>query len=128
MDYFNRYFDEQLSTRKKEWSDGYARDMGAMDLGVSVEVVKTMCDQIAGAALNRFAQFESVLGILQSGTVAAMKLSNARADLITMTADGTRGKLNQMDEQVALYNRALLNKAVRPVVTKVKKHSVRYSP
>jgi hypothetical protein len=122
MDIFNRYFDDQLLLRKKEWSDEYARAMGDMDLNQSVKNVISDCDQIAAAALNRFDQFKTVIGTLQGDTVAAMKMSIAYDGLIKMSEDGTKGKLNQMDEQVALYNRALLNKAVKPVVDKVHLH------
>jgi hypothetical protein len=125
MDTFNRYFDSQLEIRKKEWLDEYVRTMGGLDLGMSVELVMSMCEQVAAAATARFIQFEKFIGLLQEGTVAAIKLSSARTEQRSMGLDGTKAKLNQFDELVSLYNRALLNKTVQPIVEKVEYHSPR---
>ncbi|KAK2751652.1 hypothetical protein CKAH01_17842 [Colletotrichum kahawae] len=85
MDTFDRYFDAQLSVRSKEWSEGYARSMAEIDIGTPSK------------------------GPLRTETLSAIKLAAEEKRLGEMVQDGQKAKLNQYDELVSLYNRALLN-------------------
>ena len=120
MDTFDHSLDSQLTFVKKDWTDEYLRSMASLSLALSPEQVRSNCDQVAADAITSFDRFEKSMGSVFEGTLAARRLSSARKEAVNMGVDGTKAKLSQLDEQVSLYNRALLNKLVQPILDKVR--------
>lgn len=122
MDTFDRYFDAQLSVRSKEWSEGYARSMAEIDIGnpsKGPNGIKSDCHAASMVAKTKLQDFKNLIGPLRTETLSAIKLAAEEKRLGEMVQDGQKAKLNQYDELVSLYNRALLNEKVRPIIEKV---------
>ncbi|KAJ0382692.1 hypothetical protein COL922a_012027 [Colletotrichum nupharicola] len=121
MNTFDQYFDAQLNVRSKEWSEEYARTMGEIDIGNSSKGpngIKSACQTAAAHANSKLLDLEILIGSLRENTLSAVKLESERTRLAHMVQDGENAKLRQYDELVSLYNRALLNEKVRPMIEK----------
>ncbi|KAJ0272314.1 hypothetical protein COL940_010509 [Colletotrichum noveboracense] len=121
MNTFDQYFDAQLNVRSKEWSEEYARTMGEIDIGNSSKGpngIKSACQTAAAHANSKLLDLEILIGSLRENTLSAVKLESERTRLAHMVQDGENAKLRQYDELVSLYNRALLNEKVCPIIEK----------
>ncbi|KAH9238246.1 hypothetical protein K456DRAFT_31775 [Colletotrichum gloeosporioides 23] len=121
MNTFDQYFDAQLNVRSKEWSEEYARTMGEIDIGNSSKGpngIKSACQTAGAHANSKLLDLEILIGSLRENTLSAVKLESERTRLAHMVQDGENAKLRQYDELVSLYNRALLNEKVCPIIEK----------
>ncbi|KAF2724281.1 hypothetical protein K431DRAFT_282125 [Polychaeton citri CBS 116435] len=118
---FEIYVQNQIDARLIGWKMAYEIRMDAISIApksASAAVVEQHCDAAQNVLTSSLKQFTTMLGNLRSDTVSALKLNNLGDTILSMSAEGKKQKLTQFDELASLYNRALLNKTLKPVIDK----------